>query len=136
MEGFAGFRWKGGRAPWVVRAAIADAIERAAKHLKTAIRRNIKEPYPPASAPGEYPHKRTGNLRRSIDIWVNRKTLEGYVGPTEDAPYGIFLEYGTRKMDARPFLMPTLRLEQTRIRNTIQRAAKRAWNKYARGEFR
>jgi len=30
---------------------------------------DLGTPYPPASVPGQYPRKRTGNLQRSVIIW-------------------------------------------------------------------
>jgi HK97 gp10 family phage protein len=37
------------------------------------------------------------------------------VGVTEKAPYGKFLELGTRHMAARPFLVTALRQERTEL---------------------
>ena len=58
------------------------------------------------SQPGEPPRLQSGNLRLSIkwERWKN-----GYIiGPTVAAPYGKYLERGTRKMAARPFMRPAL----------------------------
>ena len=54
-----------------------------------------------ASAPGESPANRTGKLAGSGGYRVN-----GYYDVTiyEKAEYSAFLEYGTRKMAARPHL--------------------------------
>jgi len=136
--GYCKFKWKGGRASWAVRSAIADGLERAAAVVKRTMRRLLNTPYPPASVAGESPHKRTGNLQGSIDVWVNRKTLQVYVGPAEigskgkPANYGLWLEFGTRKMDPRPFMKRALVQEQTRVKNTLERAAKIAFNKFGR----
>lgn len=125
------FKWSGGRAPWAVRSAIADGQARAADRIKRAIRRTINIPFPPASQPGEPPHRRTGNLRRNVEWWQNRKTLTVQVGVTVDAPYGLFLEFGTRKMAARPFIRPIMEDMQSTIKNTMNRAAAIAFNKHA-----
>lgn len=132
--GIARFRWTGGSAPWVVRSAIADGMERAAIYVKRAMKRLISTPYPPASVPGEPPHRRTGNLYRNIDYWINRKTLEVHIGPTEDADYGLYLEFGApaRNLEPRPFIFRSLKEESKRVENTMQRAAAVAFNKYAR----
>lgn len=132
--GIAEFAWTGGSAPWAVRSAIADGLERAAEHVKRTMRRLINKPYPPASRPGQPPRKRrpSTGLRANIDIWINRKTLQAYVGPNRNAPHGIWLEKGTRKMKPRPFMMRALRMERTRVNNIIKRAATVAFNKHAK----
>lgn len=53
-----------------------------------------------ASAPGEYPAKKTGMLASSVGIENKNKIL--IFG--EGAFYAKFLEYGTRKMAPRPHL--------------------------------
>lgn len=56
-----------------------------------------------ASAPGEAPANRTGNLRKSLSFKARSHELEfGY-----QAPYGKYLEWGTRKMAPRPNLLQT-----------------------------
>ncbi len=57
-----------------------------------------------ASAPGEFPAKRTGGLARSANYSV-RGASELEVGVREK--YGRYLEFGTRFMDRRPFIEPT-----------------------------
>lgn len=128
----ASFRWTGGRAPWIVRNAVADGMERAAIRVKRAIRAKINIPYPPASSPGDPPHRRTGTLRREIDYWVNRQTLIIKIGPSVDAAYGIGLEFGTVKMEARPFINVTVKENISMINNTMARAAAIAFNRLAR----
>lgn len=61
------------------------------------------------SRPGEPPHVDTGRLRSSITHEVE-ETLTGIVGRVgTNVVYGRFLELGTSKMKARPFLRPALR---------------------------
>jgi HK97 gp10 family phage protein len=59
-----------------------------------------------ASSPGNPPAKDTGELIRSIVVDNAGDTIE--VGVTSGAPYGKYLERGTDKMKARPFLQPAL----------------------------
>jgi len=60
------------------------------------------------SAPGDPPHVRTGVLRASIATSPT-KSETVVVGPTSPpASYGQHLEFGTRKMAARPFMRPAL----------------------------
>lgn len=132
--GLARFKWNGGRAPWVVRSAIADGMERAAIFLRRGMKRRLAIPYPPASRPGQSPHKRTGNLQRSVDYWLDRKTLKVWVGPSERAVYGIYLEYGAprRNLLPRPWMAPEMKSSARKVTNIINRAATIAFNKYAR----
>lgn len=132
--GIARFRWNGGSAPWVVRSAIADGQERAAATVRRTMRRLISIPYPPASRPGQSPRKRTGNLYRSIDVYMNRKTLEVRIGPNEKADYGLYLEFGAPRanLKPRPYIFKSLKIEAKKVTNTMNRAAAIAFNKYAR----
>jgi hypothetical protein len=56
-----------------------------------------------ASAPGEAPANDLGFLAQSIKIEI---TQQNTVSLRALAPYAIHLEYGSRKMAARPFLRP------------------------------
>ena len=67
------------------------------------------------SAPGEPPYVQTGMLRRSI-TWAAPTKLIRLVGsmlrPQGESgshSYAWYLEYGTSKMAARPYLLPALR---------------------------
>ncbi len=53
-----------------------------------------------------YVHVRTGELQRSIDYKYDRSnhSISFIVG----APYGLFVEYGTRHSHAYPYLRPAL----------------------------
>tara|TARA_R110001599_G_scaffold17632_1_gene70130 strand:+ start:117 stop:575 length:459 start_codon:yes stop_codon:yes gene_type:complete len=72
----------------------------------------------PSSAPGEPPTVQSGNLqnswiassrkkvfsRRKTSVLIDQGTSYGHA-----AKYAFFLEYGTRHMAARPFVLPTVR---------------------------
>lgn len=61
-----------------------------------------------ASAPGQPPAKDTGTLQSSIEYKVTKdgETISGLIGSSAD--YAIYLEFGTSRMAARPFLRPVL----------------------------
>lgn len=59
-----------------------------------------------ASAPGEPPKRDIGELAQSIGYEVDRKELAAYIGTFKK--YGFWLEVGTKKMAARPYLRPML----------------------------
>jgi HK97 gp10 family phage protein len=64
-----------------------------------------------ASAPGETHANFSGKLRRSLGFRVNgHVSMEFGYGVDKDAPpYGLFLEFGTVKMAARPSLQNAMR---------------------------
>lgn len=59
-----------------------------------------------ASAPGEYPMTDTGRLASNvITLLPSGSSIEGQVGTNIE--YGTFLEFGTSRMAARPWLLPS-----------------------------
>lgn len=77
------------------------------------------------SQPGQPPHLRTGTLNRSIDQETFRKagTFVGRIGT--NLKYGRYLEMGTTKMGARPYLRPSLTAMRRRILGDITKAGGR-----------
>lgn len=101
-------KWHGDELAKLVRRATERNLERAAITLKNAVKEVISEPSNKGttpSAPGEPPHKDTGRLRASISHEVDKDAMAARVGT--NVVYGKFLEIGTRKMAARPYLRPT-----------------------------
>lgn len=64
-----------------------------------------------ASAPGDAPAVNTGRLRQSITA-LRISPLHWRVGTNVD--YALYLEFGTRRMAARPFLRPAADKERER----------------------
>lgn len=115
-----------------LRAALADAAEVAMEkaalgmvgYVRTKIgisarvsldggqgrgnrRRAAARKYQPSS-PGEPPRKRTGTLQKSIAHEIERRPGEVLARIGTKVGYGKFLEFGTRRMAARPYLRPAL----------------------------
>ena len=85
-----------------VKRGIRDAtlaIERDAKRL-------IGQAGDQPSSPGRPPHQVTGELLASVSHEFEDEGLTGVVGT--DLPHGRWLEFGTSKMAARPWLRPAL----------------------------
>lgn len=74
-------------------------VEGAAKQIATAS---------PPSVPGGGPAVRTGRLRGSITWRVGEDGVSPYVDVGSAVFYAPFVELGTSKMQARPFLRPAL----------------------------
>lgn len=80
-----------------------------------------------ASAPGEPPATDTGKLVNSIvgDAKVVGKQVQGYLEAR--TAYAGYLEFGTRKMAARPFMTPAVMRNRDRaialMRDAVQRKA-------------
>ena len=83
--------------------ALADAqksIQKGAKTGRTYKRRNVTHQ---ASAPGEAPASDTGRLVASGRVDQPETFVANMVFSAQNAGY---LEYGTRRMAARPFMRP------------------------------
>lgn len=61
-----------------------------------------------ASAPGQFPMSDTGRLASNVEFEVATKGRQVAVVGT-NIVYGAYLEFGTSKMAARPWLMPSFR---------------------------
>lgn len=98
------------RIPTSNRAALRRAMEATAEDMTKEIKRTISRPYPPASRPGRPPHRRTGDLRSSVNLRVIGRSDKAAIGAYwgEMVDYAPHLEFGTVNMDPRPFVHPIL----------------------------
>lgn len=69
---------------------------------KTKTGREVRAP----SQPGQPPHRVTGRLASSVGHLIEPDGLAGIVGT--NVVYGRYLELGTHKMAARPWLRPAV----------------------------
>ena len=97
------------RATFSIRNKAVDSIMRESKTGKTYTRGSITHQ---ASAEGEAPASNTGFLVNNIFQKIDDNGLTGVV--ESRASYSAFLEYGTQKMGARPYMFPAL--EFTRVK--------------------
>lgn len=119
--------WKKWNGPQIV-AKVGDIMEkrlrRAAEFLVGQIRKALNQPYPPASRPGQPPHKRTGILASSIAYEIHRAgdRITATVG--SHVAYARRLELGFVGTDAagrnynqapRPFIRPTTKANAAAI---------------------
>ncbi len=85
----------------------------------------------PTSRDGSHGHP-PGFLRKSIQ-WASRpRSLSAIVGVAFEAFYWVFLEYGTRKMSAKPFMRPAADANRADHRTRLVDALKRSSAQMAR----
>jgi len=75
-----------------------------------------------ASAPGEAPAVRTGDLEESYEIRVSKRNNRAFVGTK--LKYGFFLERGTRKFKKRPHIKPGFEEVRNEIEQELGRPMK------------
>lgn len=129
-------RWNGGRLLFRVKTGARVGAQRAARIVISEAQRLIRDTpksgkiygFHQASAPGEPPASRTGNLLNSFQIQVTETATMVTVSVGNTARYANFLEFGTRKMAARPFMRPAYANKKSEIiaaiYDEIQKAVK------------
>lgn len=81
-----------------------DALEALAREGERYVKMSMASG-PAPSAPGEPPHRQSGILMAGISVY--RPALLQRILASA-AEYGPYLEFGTRKMAARPFMGPAV----------------------------
>lgn len=71
-----------------------------------------------------YAPVKTGNLRRSITTRLNTQGKDIQAIITSHAGYSGYLEWGTRRMSARPFMRPALNDEKDKFHARVRAAIK------------
>lgn len=64
----------------------------------------------------------TGETKRSIGLEIKDSGFTAEVGPETD--YSPYLEYGTRFMDAQPFVKPSHDVQKGKFKNDLQKLMK------------
>lgn len=96
-------RWHQDRVMSRVRTQTLQRAHVAAAVLEHNVKTRLGTPYPPASRPGQPPHRRTGALQRSVHAtarMINQFRVR--IAVTVAAFYAQFLQRGTRRMARRP----------------------------------
>jgi hypothetical protein len=103
---------------------VLDGCLAAAEHLRDALIVKVSEVYPPASDPGKSPHLRTGGLQNSFEVIpiLSEEGMNGYaVGSVLDR--AVWLEFGTRRMLARPYFTVTTMEEMDTMSGLVSAGA-------------
>ena len=121
-------KWNGPGFMRKMRAANKKALTKASLIVVRSIKANFpdsgiasatkSERRANRSAPGEIPHVQTGHLRRSI-AYELVGSEDSKVGTNVE--YGRYLELGTSKMAARPYLRPGVGREHRAILKAFSR---------------
>jgi len=109
---------------FMVEATAKRAIAQGKKSGKVYKRRGV---FHRASAAGEPPATDTGRLISSISHQAFLDGLQVLVGTA--TKYGKFLEFGTHRIAARPWLFPALKQNSKKIVQLIDSAVKKAIQK-------
>ena len=99
-------------------AEVTQAIEIAARNVEKGGKERI----------AAWPAVDTGATMNSIEAkavggFIKGENIEWRVGPTTE--YAVFIEFGTWKMKARPFMIPALEDEGPRIEKAIKELMQR-----------
>jgi len=101
-----------GKTTRAVETALDPGMKRAASHMVGVAQALVSTPFPPASSPGDPPHRRTGKLRSSINYKKKRKGLYEITAGGPDVRQAVWMEYGTTKpkgsIARRPFMRPMM----------------------------
>ena len=82
--------------------------------------RRTRTIYPSPSQPGEPPRKRTGFGQRNVIYRLDQTRMMSKVGIMGNAPYMAYLELGTRRVRARPWLLATLMRFRAQIKTLLE----------------
>ena len=82
-----------------------------------------------ASAPGQAPASDTGNLVSKIIV---RQKSQDVTSVESNANYSAYLEYGTSKMEARPFMLPAFEKSKKPIINAVLNRVKSKIEEYTK----
>lgn len=107
--------------PAAASAALDDTMGEVAEAVAQAARRQLATAAP--SQPGAPPADPSGHLAAAIAVV---RTPAGDVTVKVDTPYAADLEYGTRRMAARPFLRPAVAATAEPARRKVAEALSRA----------
>ena len=111
----------------LIRGEAIRSIQTGAKSGKTYKKYNPTRTHK-ASAPGEAPASDTGFLVSNIRV----KVQKDFVEVRSEASYSKFLEYGTSKMLARPFMFPASEKSKPKIAEILFQKIKQSLDKFGK----
>lgn len=118
-------QWKGERAARNMLSAMQDGIRDGADFLAYQTRANLDTQGPPASTPGEFPHRDQGDLQAGIKVVEKRSQKQ--VSVLSTAAHSAFVEA------SRPFLRKTYLENKQRLRHVVLSRAKARYGHFRLG---
>ena len=112
----------------LIRGEAVKSIQTGPKSGKVYTRYNPTRTHI-ASAPGEAPASDTGNLVSKIIVKQKSKNITNV---ESNADYSAFLEYGTSKMEPRPFMLPAFEKSKKPIINAVFKRVKNKIEEYTK----
>jgi hypothetical protein len=127
------FNWNGDEIASKIKGTMLDRLDFAGITLMNEARDLISRSQPRSgkgarkvgldpSRPGTPPKRVTGTLHRSVFWALDRQRGKGRVGTP--LKYGLFLELGTSKMAARPWMITALRNKREAIKRILSKEIK------------
>jgi hypothetical protein len=98
------------------RQMLDERLGQAAEVMATYMRNQLAQDYPPASAQGAYPARRTGELQAGISV---EKPAELKRDIVSSAPHTIWLEIKAPENGGRPFLLRTLMATKDQVATIV-----------------
>lgn len=112
---------------------IAEEVERAAQDIESQAKKDVPVGTPESTGIKGY---KGGTLRDSIRVVKKSKKTYSIVADAKSKqkggrlqPYSAFVEFGTSKMNARPFLYPAFFKYRGELTDSIERAVKKLLDK-------
>jgi HK97 gp10 family phage protein len=100
-------------------ALLVDAASRGAKAIKDEAYRLVP--------------RKTGNLARSLAVRpVSTADKRVAVSVGSNLDYALFVEYGTRRSKAQPYLRPAAETKQPETSSTIKEILRRPFNEFGK----
>ena len=104
--------WEGPAIEAKTTAAVEQALLAAGSEVQVQMRTNISAAKGP-SQPGQFPGYQTRNLARSVTV---EKRAANRVAMGSPVFYGKYLEYGTSRMAARPWVVRSFTMAKDRAK--------------------
>lgn len=103
---------------------VKKVVKKNGEQLQRLSQRNaqFKGHYGWKKGSGRVFKKPTGNLKRSIGLEITDGGMTAEVEPS--AEYAAYVELGTRKMSAQPYLKPSYEVQKEKFKNDMDKLTK------------
>lgn len=116
------FTWRGDQFERLVDRAVRKGLSDAAMVLADGVVRifGVNHGGVP-SQPGEPPNSQTGHLRNSVAFVTANQDWQAFVG--SNVPYARYLNFGTTRIEPRPWAVPALNRSRARMQRVFASSA-------------